>query len=68
MRRKLDNQEDCRRLLAFVIREVEADKMEIPKAKLLIYAASTLSSVLSEHDVEQRLAELETRFGKKRAA
>lgn len=59
MRRRLETQEDVRRLLAFVVREVEADKMSIPKAKALIYAGMSLSAVLSDHDLERRVAVLE---------
>lgn len=63
MARSLNTQADVRRALAWVWREVEADRMELPKAKVLIYGALSLSQVLSEHDLEARILALESAGG-----
>ena len=58
-RRQLKTQDDIRRALAHVYREAESDRMEPAKARVLIYCALSLSQVLSEHELEQRIAALE---------
>lgn len=57
--RSLKTQADIRRALAWVWREVEADRMELRKAKTLIYGALSLSQVMTQHDLEARLEALE---------
>lgn len=57
--RSLKTQADIRRALAWVWREVEADRMELRKAKTLIYGALSLSQVMTQHDLEARIAALE---------
>lgn len=57
--RSLKTQDDIRRALAWVWREVEADRMEHRKAKVLIYGALSLSQVMSQHDLERRIEALE---------
>ena len=57
--RSLKSQADVKRALAWVWRELESDRMEVPKAKALIYGALSLSSVMTEHDLEARLEALE---------
>lgn len=58
-RRQLKTQDDIRRALAHVYREVESDRMEPAKARVLVYCALSLSTVLSEHELEARIAALE---------
>ena len=57
--RSLKTQSDVKRALAWVWRELEADRMPVSKAKALIYGALSLSSVMTEHDLEARLEALE---------
>lgn len=57
--RQLKTQSDVRRALAWVFRKVESDEMPVAKGRCLIYAALSLSQVLSEHELEQRIAALE---------
>jgi hypothetical protein len=57
--RSLKNQDDIARALALVYRELDADRIEPGKARVLIYCALSLSQVLSEHDLEQRVIALE---------
>jgi len=65
--RQFKTQEDCRRALANVYRSVERDEMEPVKARVLIYAALTISGILAEHDLEQRIKALEESIREKRA-
>ena len=58
--RTLKTQSDISHALAHVYREVSADRMDATKARTLIYCALSLSSVLSEHDLEARILALET--------
>lgn len=58
--RTLKNQSDISRALAHIYREVDANRMDVAKARALIYCALSLSSVLSEHDLEARILALET--------
>lgn len=59
--RRLKTQEDCRRALAWLFCEVEKDRMEPAKARVLIYAALSCSSILSGIPLEERIKKLETR-------
>ena len=57
--RSLKTQGDVKRALAWVFREIDADKMPVPKGKALVYTLMSLSSVMTEHDLEARLNALE---------
>lgn len=57
--RSLKTQEDIRRALAHVYRELEADRVEPGKARVQIYCALSLSQVLGEHELEKRVEALE---------
>ncbi len=57
--RSLKSQDDVRRALANVYRELEADRLEPGKARVMIYCALSLSQVLGEHDLEKRVEALE---------
>ena len=57
--RSLKTQSDIARALAHVYRELDGDRLEPAKARVLIYCALSLSQVLSEHDIEARLVALE---------
>lgn len=60
IRRPLKTQDDIRRALAHVYRELEADRVDPGKARVLIYCALSLSQVLGEHELEKRVEALET--------
>lgn len=60
--RRLKNQEDCRRAIAWVFRELSEDRIRPDKGRVLIYAALSISGILSEHEMESRIQALETRF------
>jgi hypothetical protein len=60
--RRLKTQEDVRRALANVYREVEEDQMEPGKGRVLIYCALTISGVIAEHETEARFEEIERRM------
>lgn len=47
--------------LAFVVREVEADRMDVATARCLVYALSTLAGVIQGNDFADRIAVLEAR-------
>ncbi|GLH67313.1 hypothetical protein [Geothrix edaphica] len=66
--RSLKTQEDIRRALAHVYRELEADRVDPGKARVLIYCALSLSQVLGEHDLEKRVEALETSSQLRRTA
>lgn len=66
--RILKTQSDISRALAHVYREVDANRMDVAKARALIYCALSLSSVLSEHDLEARILALETQASTRRTA
>jgi hypothetical protein len=59
--RKLQTHADVTKALAWIWRQVEADSMEIPKAKTLTYILATMAGVLSEHDLDARIKALEER-------
>jgi hypothetical protein len=58
--RQLKSQGDVRRTLAWVFRQIESDEMPVLKGRVLIYALMSLSSVMSEHELEARIQALET--------
>ena len=57
--RQFKSQEDCRRAIAFIFRETEAARMPVDRARVLVYAALSISGILSEHDLEARVKTLE---------
>jgi len=57
--RRLGSLGDLRAALAFVIRELEADRMDTRKGRALIYGLSTLAGILQGVDFEARLARVE---------
>ena len=66
--RSLKTQADVARALSHVYREADADRLSPVKARVLIYAALSLSSVLTEHDLEGRLEALEAAANLRRTA
>lgn len=58
--RRLKTQEDCRRAIAWVFTELSTDRMKHDKARVLIYAALSCSSILTDHELEERIQRLET--------
>ena len=66
--RSLKTQDDIARALAHVYRELDANRLEPAKGRVLIYCALSLSSVLTEHDLERRLEALEAAANLRRAS
>ena len=66
--RRLKTQENCRQAIAWVFRELEAERMDPARARVLVYAALSISGILSEHDVETRIQALETAIHQRRSA
>lgn len=66
--RSLKTQDDIARALAHVYRELDANRLEPAKGRVLIYCALSLSSVLTEHDLERRLEALEAQANLRRTA
>lgn len=66
--RRLKTQEDCRRALAQVYRELEADRIDPAKARVMIYCALSISQVISGQPLEDRIQKLESIQAKRGAA
>ena len=62
--RRLKTQDNCRAAIAWTFRELEKDRMDPGKARVLIYAALSISGILAEHDLEQRIDAIEKRLEK----
>ena len=58
---RLNTASDIRKALGRVWREVEADRMDLKKARTLIYCGATMLGVIQTADIEGRLAELEAK-------
>jgi hypothetical protein len=58
--RRYATQDNCRQAIAWVLRELENDRMDAGKARAMIYGALSISGILSEHEVEKRIQVLET--------
>jgi len=64
--RRFKTQDNCRQAIAWVFRELEADRIKPEKARVMIYAALSVSGILevvAESHFEERIAALESRFG-----
>jgi hypothetical protein len=57
--RRLKSAEDVRRALAWIFRQVESGRMDDKKARVLIYASSSLAILIRDTDLEARLEALE---------
>lgn len=66
--RRLATQENCRQAIAWIFRRVENDEMDSAKARVLIYAALSISGILAEHDLETRVVALEQKARLRRTA
>lgn len=66
--RRMKSQDDVRLALAQIYRDLDADRLDVQKAKALCYIALSLSQVLSEHDLEARIAVLENAKPLRRSA
>ena len=64
--RRLKTAEDCRRYLAFLIRELEADALDQAKAGKLGYLVSLLVRCIEGSELESRLSALEESVDKRR--
>lgn len=54
-RRALKTQADCRRALAWIFGELEADRLHDKRARTMIYAVQTLSGVMERTELEAEL-------------
>jgi len=63
--RRLKTQDNCRAAIAWTFRELEHDRLDPGKARVLIYAALSISGILAEHSIETRIQALETRLNNK---
>ena len=68
MSRRLSTQDHCRQALAWLWREVESDRMDVQKARTLCHICLSLSGILSDHDIEARIVQLETAMSRRGAA
>lgn len=62
---------DCRRLLSVTLNQIRKDEIPHPKAKLLIYGALSLSTILekADHEVEiEKLKVIATKLENKPAS
>lgn len=58
---RLNSATDVRKRLAHVWREVEANRMDLPKARTLAYIGQVMLGVIQASDLEARLHEVEER-------
>lgn len=63
--RSLSTQDDIRRALAKVYRDLDSDRLDPAKARVLIYCGLSLSSVLRDTALEDRIAALEAATAEK---
>lgn len=54
-RRTLKSQLDCRRALAWIFGELEAERLEVARARVMIYALQNLSAILERSELEDEL-------------
>lgn len=66
--RRFKTQHDCARAIANTYRKLERDEIDPTKARTLIYGALSISGILREADLEERIGALEALMGKKGAA
>lgn len=66
--RRLASQDNCRQAIAWVFRQVESDQLDPVKARVLIYAALSISGILSEAELEARITALENAKPLRRSA
>lgn len=62
--RRLKTADNVRTALAMVFRKVEAGTMDPGTARVLVYCAATLGSIIRDSDLEARLDALEAAQGK----
>ena len=61
--RRLGSARDVRNALAFVVRELEANRIDVGRARGMVYGLSTLAAVMQGGDLDERLARLEALVG-----
>ncbi len=54
-RRTLKTQLDCRRALAWIFGELEADRLDVPRARAMTHAVTSLSAILERSEMEAEL-------------
>lgn len=59
---RLNSQGDCRRFLARAINETRNGAMKPDFLRALTYSIKTLSGILSDSDLEERIAKLENQI------
>ena len=63
-RRRLKTLQDLRRFLARVTNDLDADRITESKARCFGYLASTMSTIIRDSELEQRVSELENKLEK----
>lgn len=54
-RRTLKTQLDCRRALAWLFGELEANRLDVPRARAMTHAVTSLSAILERSEMEAEL-------------
>ena len=57
--RRLENQSDVRRTLAGLYRKLEKDEVDPTKARVLTYILLSISQIIGDNELEQRVVQLE---------
>jgi hypothetical protein len=58
-RRRLKSVANVRIFVADVLRQLEAEALEIDRARVMLYGAQILSSIIKDSEFEQRIVALE---------
>jgi len=58
--RRLKTQEDCRKALASIYRNLEENQVDPTKARVMIYCALSISQILAGQPLEDRIQKLES--------
>jgi len=59
---RLNSSRDCRRFLARCINETQSGQMKSDSLRVLTYATKTLCAIMSDSDLEERIAKLESQI------
>ena len=66
--RRLENQSDVRRTLAGLYRKLEKDEVDPTKARVLTYILLSISQIIGDNELEQRVVQLEAALPQRRSA
>ncbi len=59
---RLNSPRDCRKFLAKCINETQHGKMKSDSLRVLTYAVKTLVGIMTDSDLEERIAKLENKL------